>query len=189
MNPPSRNGMWRFGFPNPVDVKDNELWCGGVKGNNTPFYLATRGIIYRISFNVTLCYSAMGCQWWQVRCLRRSVERASTPPSRNWGLLCKRPARTALHSGTGNRHRNWAHFEPQRALRIATLSIARISNCKQWNRRLLRKVLIIVSARFFPLWILIPTIWQVPTVFRRPINVSIPDSRWFGETRSFQVSR
>ncbi|KAK4030565.1 Uncharacterized protein APZ42_023344 [Daphnia magna] len=31
MNPPSRNAMWRFGFPNPVDVKDNELWCGGVK--------------------------------------------------------------------------------------------------------------------------------------------------------------
>ncbi|EFX74850.1 hypothetical protein DAPPUDRAFT_306952 [Daphnia pulex] len=29
MDPPSRNAMWRFGFPNPVDVKDNELWCGG----------------------------------------------------------------------------------------------------------------------------------------------------------------
>jgi hypothetical protein len=32
MDPPSRNAMWRFGFPNPVDTKDNELWCGGQKG-------------------------------------------------------------------------------------------------------------------------------------------------------------
>ena len=32
MDPPSRNAMWRFGFPNPVDMKDNELWCGGQKG-------------------------------------------------------------------------------------------------------------------------------------------------------------
>ena len=31
MDPPSRNAMWRFGFPNPVDMKDNELWCGGQK--------------------------------------------------------------------------------------------------------------------------------------------------------------
>lgn len=60
MNPPSRNGMWRFGFPNPVDVKDNELWCGGVKGNNTPFYLATRGIVYKISFNVTVLWDVNG---------------------------------------------------------------------------------------------------------------------------------
>lgn len=32
MDPPSRNSMWRFGFYNPVDVYDNELWCGGLKG-------------------------------------------------------------------------------------------------------------------------------------------------------------
>ncbi|KAK0174819.1 hypothetical protein PV327_010546 [Microctonus hyperodae] len=29
MNPPSRNSMWRFGFPNPVNYNDNELFCGG----------------------------------------------------------------------------------------------------------------------------------------------------------------
>ncbi|XP_050428452.1 uncharacterized protein LOC126838232 [Adelges cooleyi] len=29
MEPPSRNSMWRFGFPNPVDYNDNELYCGG----------------------------------------------------------------------------------------------------------------------------------------------------------------
>ncbi|XP_077291071.1 uncharacterized protein LOC143914655 [Arctopsyche grandis] len=29
MDPPSRNAMWRFGFPNPVNYNDNELFCGG----------------------------------------------------------------------------------------------------------------------------------------------------------------
>ncbi|XP_026816188.1 uncharacterized protein LOC113555826 isoform X1 [Rhopalosiphum maidis] len=29
MEPPSRNSMWRFGYPNPVDYNDNELFCGG----------------------------------------------------------------------------------------------------------------------------------------------------------------
>ncbi|XP_025837511.1 uncharacterized protein LOC112906793 [Agrilus planipennis] len=29
MDPPSRNSMWRYGFPNPVNYNDNELYCGG----------------------------------------------------------------------------------------------------------------------------------------------------------------
>ncbi|XP_037030181.1 uncharacterized protein LOC119070009 isoform X2 [Bradysia coprophila] len=29
MDPPARNAMWRFGFPNPVNYNDNELFCGG----------------------------------------------------------------------------------------------------------------------------------------------------------------
>jgi len=29
MDPPSRNAMWRYGFPNPVNYNDNELYCGG----------------------------------------------------------------------------------------------------------------------------------------------------------------
>lgn len=29
MDPPSRNAMWRFGFQNPVNYNDNELFCGG----------------------------------------------------------------------------------------------------------------------------------------------------------------
>lgn len=32
MNPPARNAMWRFGFPNPVNYNDNELFCGGYAG-------------------------------------------------------------------------------------------------------------------------------------------------------------
>jgi len=28
-DPPARNAMWRFGFPNPVNYNDNELYCGG----------------------------------------------------------------------------------------------------------------------------------------------------------------
>lgn len=32
MDPPARNTMWRFGFPNPVNYNDNELYCGGYAG-------------------------------------------------------------------------------------------------------------------------------------------------------------
>lgn len=32
MDPPARNAMWRFGFPNPVNYNDNELFCGGYAG-------------------------------------------------------------------------------------------------------------------------------------------------------------
>jgi len=28
-NPPARNSMWRYGFPNPKNYNDNELFCGG----------------------------------------------------------------------------------------------------------------------------------------------------------------
>lgn len=34
MDPPARNAMWRFGFPNPVNYNDNELFCGGYAGNS-----------------------------------------------------------------------------------------------------------------------------------------------------------
>ena len=30
MEPPARNSMWRFGFLNPVNYNDNELFCGGM---------------------------------------------------------------------------------------------------------------------------------------------------------------
>ena len=29
MDPPSRNAMWRFGFTNPINYNDNEVFCGG----------------------------------------------------------------------------------------------------------------------------------------------------------------
>ena len=29
-NPPARNSMWRYGFPNPKNYGDNELFCGGM---------------------------------------------------------------------------------------------------------------------------------------------------------------
>lgn len=32
MDPPARNSMWRFGYPNPVNYNDNELFCGGYAG-------------------------------------------------------------------------------------------------------------------------------------------------------------
>lgn len=35
MDPPSRNAMWRFGYPNPVNYNDNELFCGGYAGSSS----------------------------------------------------------------------------------------------------------------------------------------------------------
>lgn len=35
MDPPARNCMWRFGYPNPVNYNDNELFCGGYAGSST----------------------------------------------------------------------------------------------------------------------------------------------------------
>lgn len=35
MDPPARNSMWRFGFPNPVNYNDNELFCGGYSGKSS----------------------------------------------------------------------------------------------------------------------------------------------------------
>ncbi len=32
MEPPARNAMWRFGFPNPINYNDNEVYCGGFGG-------------------------------------------------------------------------------------------------------------------------------------------------------------
>ena len=29
LNPPSRASMWRFGYGNPANYNDNELFCGG----------------------------------------------------------------------------------------------------------------------------------------------------------------
>jgi len=44
MDPPARNSMWRFGFPNPVNYNDNELFCGGYAGE----YLLTSGMQCKI---------------------------------------------------------------------------------------------------------------------------------------------
>jgi len=30
MDPPARNSMWRFGYINPINYNDNEVFCGGV---------------------------------------------------------------------------------------------------------------------------------------------------------------
>jgi hypothetical protein len=31
LDPPQRSSMWRFGFKNPVNYNDNELFCGGYR--------------------------------------------------------------------------------------------------------------------------------------------------------------
>ena len=50
MDPPSRNAMWRFGFPNPVNYNDNEVFCGGYGGENCCKKLnwkkSTRSFVY-----------------------------------------------------------------------------------------------------------------------------------------------
>lgn len=48
MDPPARNAMWRFGFPNPVNYNDNELFCGGYAGQLTSCCL----ILYKANYNI-----------------------------------------------------------------------------------------------------------------------------------------
>merc|ERR1712121_6983 len=31
VSPPARNSMWRYGFPNPPNYTDNQLFCGGIR--------------------------------------------------------------------------------------------------------------------------------------------------------------
>ena len=31
VDPPSRSSMWRYGFKNPPNYNDNQLYCGGVQ--------------------------------------------------------------------------------------------------------------------------------------------------------------
>ena len=53
MEPPSRNAQWRFGYPNPVNYNDNELFCGGRAGNvlkNTVIYSIIRPENYKKLF-------------------------------------------------------------------------------------------------------------------------------------------
>lgn len=45
MNPPARNAMWRFGFPNPVDYNDNELYCGGFTGKRQRKFVTLKFLI------------------------------------------------------------------------------------------------------------------------------------------------
>lgn len=49
MDPPARNSMWRFGFPNPVNYNDNELFCGGYAGKNK-FRLKAIFYMHEVSF-------------------------------------------------------------------------------------------------------------------------------------------
>jgi hypothetical protein len=37
MDPPARNSMWRLGYPNPINIKDDAVWCGGVRGKFSKF--------------------------------------------------------------------------------------------------------------------------------------------------------
>lgn len=52
MEPPARNSMWRFGYPNPVDYNDNELYCGGYSGQYfLIFFFLVYGCIFKSSVN------------------------------------------------------------------------------------------------------------------------------------------
>lgn len=44
MDPPARNSMWRFGFPNPVNYNDNELFCGGYAGQNSCYLQSVHNV-------------------------------------------------------------------------------------------------------------------------------------------------
>lgn len=72
MDPPARNAMWRFGFPNPVNYNDNELFCGGYAGsiffvlNQQQFFINNKFIFeIKLYFIYSLYIYACTVQWEQ----------------------------------------------------------------------------------------------------------------------------
>lgn len=76
MDPPARNAMWRFGYPNAVNYNDNELFCGGYAGilqlNNHYFGLFIKKYTH---------FSAMGTECWEMWGLWRPLPFPNTQTS------------------------------------------------------------------------------------------------------------
>jgi len=79
MNPPSRNAMWRFGWPNPINYNDNEVFCGGFGGKQSCL----------LFFSCTRRVSAIREKRRQVRRLRRFLGSAGSAGSRNGRIVRK----------------------------------------------------------------------------------------------------
>lgn len=120
MDPPSRNAIWRFGFYNPVDQKDNELWCGGVKGFVTIFNNINWSVndeIWQLKMD-----SAMGIKRWQMWRLWRPLEWTPSSFARNRWYFCQWNNRTTLYSRTVSWNRDRINFESHGIFWNSTLS-------------------------------------------------------------------
>lgn len=73
MNPPARNAMWRFGYPNAVNYDDNELYCGGYSGNSWSLYQKCRRVI---QFMHTFVHQTMSYYliYHRLLCVNENVE-------------------------------------------------------------------------------------------------------------------
>lgn len=65
MDPPARNSMWRFGFPNPVNYNDNELFCGGYAG-----MYAKKQRFWRIILHSAVAVPSTRRPHWRELCLK-----------------------------------------------------------------------------------------------------------------------
>lgn len=63
MDPPARNSMWRFGYPNPVNYNDNELFCGGYAGTLKNYDAALITLYSVRSDPIRYCHNAKTSFW------------------------------------------------------------------------------------------------------------------------------
>lgn len=63
MDPPARNSMWRFGFANPVNYNDNELFCGGYAGR----HFSNSRYEFRVNYDLPITYS------WSLKILKNKI--------------------------------------------------------------------------------------------------------------------
>ncbi|RXG53959.1 hypothetical protein Avbf_08097, partial [Armadillidium vulgare] len=61
MEPPARNALWRYGYRNPVNYNDNELYCGGY----VVHYVTNKGKCGQINITADLTTNHQG--WMEVK--------------------------------------------------------------------------------------------------------------------------
>lgn len=48
IDPPSRSSMWRYGYRNPPNYNDNQLYCGGVQVKTNTSFMTRSEIFYNV---------------------------------------------------------------------------------------------------------------------------------------------
>lgn len=48
IDPPSRSSMWRYGYRNPPNYNDNQLYCGGVQVKLNTSFMTRSEIFYNV---------------------------------------------------------------------------------------------------------------------------------------------
>lgn len=120
MDPPARNAMWRYGFPNPVNYNDNELYCGGFAGCSLHAIYSSTLLPNISKFSE---YSSLAAKRWQMWRLWRSVAHATS--TWNWRSVRQWPARSSVFTWASHRDQYWTFCQSSRILWAESLSAHR----------------------------------------------------------------